>query len=212
VRVLGAELAVAGRLHTALYFERAGHPGYFDAFGRGLDPMAWTGPLKVTRVNSAFGERRLHPILGRVLPHTGVDLAAGLGEPVHAAADGVIVSAGNRGGYGLLVEVLHASGYSTRYAHLSRLGSAIAPKRAIRRGDVLGYAGMSGLATGPHLHYEVRRQGQPIDPQGIIGDPALAADLAGDPQWPMERRRLSALLSRAPTVLRASRAETVAGL
>ncbi|MEX2583157.1 MAG: M23 family metallopeptidase [Gemmatimonadota bacterium] len=204
IRVLGAELAVAGRLHTALYFERDGRPGYFDPFGRALDLEAWSRPLASSRVSSAFGRQRLHPILNRVLPHTGVDLAAPTGEPVRATADGLVAEAGERGGYGLLVELQHPSGYSTRYAHLSRLGPGVSRARVVRQGDIIGYVGMSGTATGPHLHYEVRRRGQPMDPLRVIAETGIPSDAGSEPSWPAERRRLAALLAQAPTVLGAN--------
>jgi murein DD-endopeptidase MepM/ murein hydrolase activator NlpD len=204
LRVLGAEVAVAGRLHTAYYFERDGRPSYFDALGRALDPDAWEGPLPNVRVNSAFGARRLHPILNRVLPHTGVDLAAAAGDPVRATADGIVVSSGSRGGYGLLVELQHPNGYSTRYAHLSRIAGDIRPSGVVRQGEVIGYVGMTGLATGPHLHYEVLRRGNPVDPMRVAGDAALSARLSAEPRWPQERRRIGELLAQVPTIVQAS--------
>ncbi|HUE97361.1 MAG TPA: M23 family metallopeptidase, partial [Longimicrobiaceae bacterium] len=154
IRVLGAEVASSGRVHTAYYFEQAGRPGYFDPFGAPLDETSWAGPLRVLRVSSPFGGRRMHPILRQVLPHTGVDYAAPRGEPVHATADGIVVSAAARGGYGLLVELRHPNGYDTRYAHLQRIEPGVRPTRLVRQGEVIGYVGMTGLATGPHLHYE----------------------------------------------------------
>jgi len=198
IRVLAAEAAVAGALHTAFYFEREGRPGYFDPSGRSLDPGAWAGPLAEARVTSPFGPRRMHPILRRPLPHTGVDYAAALGAPVRATGDGVVVFAGRRGGYGNLVEIQHPSGYSTRYAHLSRV--SVERSRAVRQGEVIGAAGMSGLATAPHLHYEVRRHGAPVDPQRLAGGAGVSTDLAVEPRWSVERRRLSGLLARVPTV------------
>jgi murein DD-endopeptidase MepM/ murein hydrolase activator NlpD len=200
IRVLGAEVAVRGRLHTAFYYEKGEQPGYYDPFGRPLEASAWNGPLRRMTVSSPFGARRLHPILDQVLPHTGVDLAAPVGEPVVATAEGVIAGAAHRGGYGLMVEIHHPSGYSTRYAHLSRLEEGVAPGKAVRQGETIGYVGMTGLATGPHLHYEVRRRGQPIDPLRVTGDPDLSADIAGEPRWAAERRDLGALLARTPTV------------
>jgi murein DD-endopeptidase MepM/ murein hydrolase activator NlpD len=202
VRVLSAEVAARGRLHTAYYFERAGRPGYFDEVGRSLDGQSWAGPLEQIRISSAFGNERMHPILERVLPHTGVDLAAPSGEPVRATADGIVGEAGNRGGYGLLVELQHPSGFSTRYAHLSRISGSVRPGTSVRQGDVLGYVGMTGRATGPHLHYEVRRNGQAINPMAVAGDSQLAAQVSGDPGWSSQKRSLSSLLSRAPTLLR----------
>jgi murein DD-endopeptidase MepM/ murein hydrolase activator NlpD len=200
IRVLAAEAAVAGELHTAFYHEEDGKPGYYDPFGRSLEAHAWSGPLEGShRVSSAFGARRVHPILHRVLPHLGVDLAAPRGMPVHATADGVVVDAGWHGGYGNLVEVQHPNGYSTRYAHLSAI--LVRPGTPVKQGDELGRVGMTGLATGPHLHYEVRRGGRAVDPL-VATAAAAGTQLASDDDWPAERHRLAQLLSRTPTLLR----------
>ncbi len=201
VRVLAAEAAVAGRLHTAFYFEKDGEPGYYDQFGRPLHVVGWTSPLTGARVSSPFGLQRMHPILNRVLPHTGVDFAAPSGTPVRVTGDGALISAGRRGGYGIMVEVQHPSGYTTRYAHLSRLASGITEGRAVRQGEILGYVGMTGLATGPHLHYELRRQGLPLDPLRGASGPGSADEVGGLAGWPREQGSLTALLSRTPTIV-----------
>jgi murein DD-endopeptidase MepM/ murein hydrolase activator NlpD len=201
IRVLAAEAAVAGKLHTAFYHEKDGKPGYFDPFGRSLEEHAWSGPLAGPhRITSPFGSRRFHPILHRVLPHLGVDIAAPRGMDVHATADGVVVDAGWHGGYGNLVEVQHPNGYSTRYAHLSAI--LVRPGRMVRQGEVLGRVGMTGLATGPHLHYEVRRGGRAVDPLVATASAAVGTEIAADSTWPAERHRLAQLLSRTPTLLR----------
>jgi murein DD-endopeptidase MepM/ murein hydrolase activator NlpD len=205
VRVLAAEAAVAGRLHTAFYFERDGEPGYFDQFGRPLDTDGWTSPLRGARVSSPFGMQRMHPILNRVLPHTGVDYAAPTGTPVHVTGDGVVIAAGRRGGYGIMVEVQHPSGYTTRYAHLSRLGAGVAEGGAVRQGEVIGHVGATGLATGPHLHYELRSHGRPLDPLRGAGGPGTARDVAGAPEWPREQGRLTGLLARTPSLVQSYR-------
>lgn len=114
-------------------------------------------------VTSAFGPRRLHPVLGRVLPHAGVDIAAPHGTPVRTTADGTVHAAVRNPTYGLTVDVRHGpSGYLTRYAHLSRV--AVRPGQALRRGDVVGHVGSTGLSTGPHTHYEVFYRGWRRDP------------------------------------------------
>lgn len=200
VRVLAAEAAVAGKLHTAFYYERDGKPGYFDPFGRSLDPGAWAEPLESPRVSSRFGSRRMHPILRRLLPHTGVDYAAPAGTPVRTTGDGIVVAAGRRGGYGTMVEIQHPNGYATRYAHLSALAPGLAPGTVVRQGDLVGRVGMTGLATGPHLHYEVRRRGQAVDPTRVSASDGPAADLRGEPRWAVTRGSLSALLARTPTM------------
>ena len=124
------------------------------------------------------------------------------GDPVRATADGIVVSSGSRGGYGLLVEIQHPNGYSTRYAHLSRIADRAGIAGFVRQGDVIGYVGMTGLATGPHLHYEVLQRGNPVDPLRLGGDPVLVGRLGGDPDWPLERRRIGELLARVPTVIK----------
>ena len=199
IRVLAAEAAVGGTLHTAFFHEGAAAAGYFDALGRSLDPAAWAQPLEVARVTSPFRMDRLHPILRRVLPHTGVDFAAVYGTPVRATGDGSVAFAGERGGYGNLVEIQHPNGYTTRYAHLSRI--AVGRDQGVSQGDVIGYVGATGLATGPHLHYEVRRRGQPVDPLAVSAGDGPARDLGYDPAWRAERRELGRLLARAPTLL-----------
>jgi murein DD-endopeptidase MepM/ murein hydrolase activator NlpD len=203
VRVLTAEAAVAGSVHTAYYHEMDGRPGYFDPYGRPLEGEAWRGPLPRSRVTSPFGSRRMHPILHRILPHLGVDLAAPAGTPVRVSADGVVVAAEYRGGYGNLVEVRHPNGFTTRYAHLSGFRSGLARGEWVSQGQVIGYVGMTGLATGPHLHYEVRRDGRPVDPMRLSGNPTASAMLATDPLWFEQRQRLEHLLSMVPTVRRA---------
>jgi len=116
------------------------------------------------RVTSGFGSR-FHPILGYQRFHAGLDLAAPTGSPIVAAADGRVVAAGWRGGYGRLVAILHAGGVQTMYGHMSRI--AAAPGSYVRQGQVIGYVGSSGLSTGPHLHYEVLKNGRPVNPGSV---------------------------------------------
>jgi murein DD-endopeptidase MepM/ murein hydrolase activator NlpD len=116
------------------------------------------------RVTSGFGSR-FHPILGYRRMHAGVDLAAGYGTPIVAAADGKVVEAGWHGGYGRLVEIAHAGGIRTIYGHMSRI--AAAPGEIVRGGQVIGYVGSTGLSTGPHLHYEVLKDGRPVNPLSV---------------------------------------------
>lgn len=201
IQVLAAEAAVGGSLHKAFFLDAADRPGYYDELGRSLDPAAWVRPLEHTRVTSPFRMDRMHPILRRVLPHNGVDYAALAGTPVRATGDGSVTHAGPRGGYGNMVEVQHPNGYSTRYAHLSRIAPGVAEGRMVEQGEVIGYVGMTGLATGPHLHYEVRRRGQPVDPESVTPELGPARDLGFAQEWRSERRHLARLLGRAPTVL-----------
>lgn len=118
-------------------------------------------PLALARVTSSFGYRR-HPLEGGRRFHAGVDLAAPNGTPVYAAAAGQVAVAGHAGGYGLLVELEHGSGLETRYGHLSRLN--VVPGQTVQTGELIGFVGSTGNSTGPHLHYEKRINGVPVDP------------------------------------------------
>ncbi|MGH7459280.1 MAG: M23 family metallopeptidase [Longimicrobiaceae bacterium] len=201
VRVLAAEAAVGGRLHHAFLFDRDDRPGYYDLHGRPLDGGSWLRPLARTVISSPFGRRRLHPILERMLPHAGVDYAARAGTPVRAAADGVVVAAGRRGGYGKMVEIRHPNGYATRYAHLSEFGEGISEGVLVSGAEVIGYVGSSGLATGAHLHYEIRKGGRPVDPVAAMEEPGPGGGVGYQPTWRREQHALSSVLSRAPTVV-----------
>ncbi|HEX5725265.1 MAG TPA: M23 family metallopeptidase [Longimicrobiaceae bacterium] len=206
IQVLAAQAAVGGRMHTVFFYETGEKPGYYDDLGRSLDPGSWSGPLGgMLRVTSPFRIDRLHPILRRVLPHTGIDYAAAYGTPVRATADGSVAFAGARGGYGNLVEVQHPNGYATRYAHLSRLAPGAHRGAPVRQGQVIGYVGASGLATGAHLHYEVRRKGQPVDPALVAAFDRPVDDVGYDLEWRNEKRALARLLGRAPRELSARR-------
>ena len=203
IQVLAAQAAVGGGLHTLFFYEHGEKPGYYDDLGQSLDPKAWAGPLSVMRVTSGFRMDRMHPILRRVLPHNGIDYAAAHGTPVYSTADGSVSYASVRGGYGNMVEVQHPNGYATRYAHLSRI--AVRPYQPVRQGDVIGYVGATGLATGPHLHYEVRRKGQPVDPALAMAYEHTTESVGYDLAWRNERRALARLIARTPTVVRAQR-------
>lgn len=199
IQVLAAQAAVEGGVHTLFFHDAEGAPAYYDDRGRSLDPKAWQGPMERLRVTSSFQAARMHPILKRLLPHNGIDYAAPFGTPVRATADGSVAFAADRGGYGKLVEVQHPNGYSTRYAHLS--GIAVRPHQPVRQGDLLGYVGATGLATGPHLHYEVRRRGQPVDPAAVMAYESATEDVGYDLAWRNETRVLRRLLARTPTVV-----------
>lgn len=200
IQVLGAELAANGRMYTFFHYEDGEASGYFDPYGVPINASAWTPPLERLRVTSRFGRSRMHPILRRVLPHTGVDLAAPRGELVRAPADGIVVSAGSNGGYGLMVELRHPNGYTTRYAHLNEIDPGVSIARIVRRGDRIGRVGMTGRATGPHLHYEVRRRGQPIDPMSLDARANLGSRVQAGAEWSQQQRLVTTLLARTPTM------------
>jgi len=142
--------------------------GFFDGVSGRSDVLLLRTPVDAVRISSPFG-LRLHPILGYTRMHEGVDFAAPVGAPVLAAGDGVVEDARWAGGYGRWLRIRHRLGLETAYAHLSAWAPGVRPGAAVRQGQVIGFVGASGLATGPHLHYEVREAGRPVDPQSVAG-------------------------------------------
>jgi len=132
-------------------------------------------PVRGARLTSPFGFR-VHPIYGTVRLHTGMDLAAPLGTPIKAAADGVVVSAGANGGYGLAVVLDHGGALATLYGHMSRLD--VRPGEVVRRGDRIGIVGSTGASTGPHVHFEARVAGTPVDPTPYLRTPPPSREAA----------------------------------
>jgi murein DD-endopeptidase MepM/ murein hydrolase activator NlpD len=167
-RVLAAQMNINGRDHEAYLFRAPeGADEYYARDGSSLRRAFLRAPLEFRRISSAFSRSRFHPVLGVSRPHNGVDYAAAAGTPVRAVADGVIGRAGWGGGYGNVVDIRHSRGYMTRYAHLRGFASGIRAGTRVRQGDVIGYVGATGLATGPHLHYEFHSNGRAVDPNSI---------------------------------------------
>ncbi|MGU7769237.1 M23 family metallopeptidase [Burkholderia sp. MR1-5-21] len=165
-RLTALELRVAGRTFGAIWFKPPGADkgAYYTLDGAPLEAAAFTMPVKWTRISSFFGER-IHPLSQAMSFHTGVDLAAPTGTRVDAAADGTVSFVGtDPGGYGRYVIVDHAEGYSTYYAHLSAFAHGLKVGDTVKQGERIGSVGMTGAATGPHLHFEVRIANQPVDP------------------------------------------------
>lgn len=141
-------------------------PEYFNDKGQSVRKALLRTPIDGAKLTSSFGMRR-HPILGFNAMHKGVDFGAATGTPIQAAGDGVVEMAGWNGAYGKYVRVKHNSTFSTAYAHMSTFAHQIAPGRRVRQGEVIGYVGTTGRSTGPHLHYEVLRDGQQINPMSV---------------------------------------------
>jgi murein DD-endopeptidase MepM/ murein hydrolase activator NlpD len=141
-------------------------PDWYDAEGKSARRFLMRTPINGARLSSGFGMRR-HPILGYSRMHRGTDFAAGTGTPILAAGDGTVVRAGRFGSYGNYVRIRHANGYETAYAHMSRFARGMRAGAHVRQGQVIGYVGTTGRSTGPHLHYEVLRRGQQINPVNL---------------------------------------------
>jgi murein DD-endopeptidase MepM/ murein hydrolase activator NlpD len=169
-KIQAAELVNAGRSFHAFLFRDE----YYNEKGNTLRRALLASPLQFNpRVTSGFSRARLHPILGNVRSHLAVDFGAPTGAPVVAAANGTITTAGRNGGYGNLVQIRHGNGLTTGYAHLSRFRAGLRPGAVVKQGDVIGYVGATGLATGPHLHYMMTRNGKVINPLSMKAEPPV---------------------------------------
>lgn len=163
--ILAAEFVNRGHRFTAYrYTLPNGDVGYYSEDGRPLRKSLLRTPVAFTRISSRFSLARKHPILGYTRAHKGVDYAAPRGTPIHAAGNGVIVYRGREHGYGNFVLIKHNKTYSTAYGHMSRFAKGERVGTHVTQGEVIGYVGMTGLATGPHLHYEVRVHGKQENP------------------------------------------------
>ena len=195
-RVLAAELVIGGAPYSAYRFSTAeGETGYYDADGRSLRRAFLLAPVAFRRISSRPNRARLHPILGIVRRHEGIDFAADPGTPVMAAGDGEVVRRDWTGGYGNLVEIRHANGIVTRYGHLRGFAAGLRTGGRVGQGDVIGYVGSTGLATGPHLHYEFRVNGVSRDPRAADLGTGNPVPLAMIREFTAERTRYASLLA-----------------
>lgn len=162
--ILATEYINQGEFYSAVLYRKDGEDkGYFDLEGNNLRKMFLKSPLKFGRVTSRFNRRRFHPKLKRIRPHNGVDYGAPIGTPVRSVANGVVTFRGRRGGGGKVLKIRHNSTYKTAYKHLSRFGRGIRPGVKVKQGQIVAYTGNTGLSTGPHLHYELLKNGRYID-------------------------------------------------
>ena len=198
--ILAARLTVDGRRVEAIRFTgRTARAQYFDADGKSMRAAFLRAPLAFRRISSVFGLRK-HPILGIWRAHQGTDYSAASGTPVRALGDGTVIYAGWKGGYGRVVEIRHRNGFVTRYGHLRGFGAGIRAGASVAISRTIGFVGASGLATAPHLHFEVLVGGKHRDPRvalrSVTGEP-----LAGDdrPAFTALRSRLFARLDSVAT-------------
>ncbi len=180
--IVAARFTHRGNTYEAFRHEQSdGRAGYYAAAGTPLRKQFLKAPLKFTRVTSGFTKRRFHPVLKYFRPHYGIDYGAPIGTPVMTTADGVVVEARYKPGEGNFIRVRHSSRYDTCYLHLSRYAKGLRKGSRVTQGDVIGYVGMTGLATGPHLDYRVSENGKWLDPlqlKSITPDPLRGASLA----------------------------------
>ena len=163
-QILAAYYLNSGKEHRAIYFEDpAGHKDFYGLDGKSLRKAFLRSPLNYRRISSYFTLRRWHPILKIYRPHLGIDYAAPAGTPISSIGDGTVIFAGWEGGFGRFIKIRHPNGYTSTYGHLSGYAKGIRAGTRVNRGQVIGYCGMSGLATGPHLDFRIERNNQFIN-------------------------------------------------
>ncbi|MDR2872312.1 MAG: peptidoglycan DD-metalloendopeptidase family protein [Xanthomonadaceae bacterium] len=194
-KILGATFSTRGKTYTGFRYEHDGKVEYFDINGRPLKKSFIRMPIQYARLSSNFGARR-HPILGTMRMHKGVDYAAPTGTPIMAAGDAKVQFVGTQRGYGNVVILDHGRGYTTLYGHMSRF-AGIKQGQQIAQGTVIGYVGSTGLATGPHLHYEFRVNGQHRNPLSVTMPPP--EPLRG-PQLAAFRQQIAPSLARIQNI------------
>lgn len=196
-RVLAAQYVSDAKTLTGVgYAPPRGKFGYFDTSGRSLKKSFLKSPLEFSRITSGFTYARPHPILGGVRPHLAIDYAAPVGTPVRAVADALVLSAGWDEGNGISVRLRHRSGFETMYNHLSKTAAGIRRGARVGQRQVIGYVGMTGLATGPHLDFRVARNGifvNPLQEKYLPGEPISGAERAEF------QRRVRELVARLET-------------
>ena len=170
-RLLAASIETIGRASTAyVVSDQDNRNVYYDAERRSLRRAFMRYPVQFRRISGGFG-RRFHPILQRYRAHLGTDYAADPGTPIYATANGTVVRAGRWGGYGTVVAIEHAKSIETRYAHMVRVARGMRPGVRVTQGQIIGYVGMTGLATGYHVHYEFLKNGRQVDSRSVdMGD------------------------------------------
>lgn len=184
-KILGAKLALSNSENPieAINFDTKGTNSahYYDASGMSLRAAFLRAPVAFRRISSVFGARK-HPIFGEWRNHTGTDYAAAEGTPVRAIGDGVVIFAGKKGGYGNMIDIRHRNGMVSRYGHMRGFATGIRPGSHVAMGSTIGYVGMTGWATGPHLHFEIRVDGVAKNPRLALesrsGEPIPAGERA----------------------------------
>ncbi|MBU8922815.1 MAG: M23 family metallopeptidase [Bacteroidales bacterium] len=172
-KILSAEFNTSGESHYAFLFEsQDGFPDYFDEKGKSLRKQLLRAPLSYSRISSSYSHRRLHPVLHTYRPHLGIDYAAPTGTPVMTTGDGTIMTASRTRANGNYIKVKHNRNYISYYLHLSKFAKGIKAGVKVLQGQVIGYVGATGIATGPHLDYRVKKNGKFVNPLRLKLPPA----------------------------------------
>lgn len=195
-RVLAVEFVNKGKSYQAVYFEANNkEKGYYTPDGKNLRRAFLRSPLKFSRISSGFSRSRYHPVLKKWRAHKGIDYAAPRGTPVRATANGTVAVSTRQRGYGKFIVLKHRGRYSTAYAHLSGFAKGIRKGKYVNQGDIIGYVGSTGLATGPHLHYEFRVNGVQRNPRSVVMPAAIPLAAKNIPAFKENAKPLMARLN-----------------
>lgn len=207
--ILAASFVNNGKLFQAVrYTDKEGNTTYYTPDGKSLKRGFLRYPVDFSRISSRFSNARLHPILHEVREHKGVDFAAPTGTPIHAAADGKVSFQGWKGGYGKVVMIQHDGTYSTVYGHMSRFEPTLREGARVKQGQVIGYVGATGYATGPHLHYEFRINGVHHDPLSVALPEAQPIPANERARFLAESAQILAQMSRLESETQTARIES----
>lgn len=197
--IIAAEFNTRGESHYALLFENeTGMPDYFDGEGKSLRKQLLKAPLSYTRISSNFSRRRYHPVLHHYSPHLGIDYAAPAGTPVQTTGDGTVMTATRNKANGKYVKIKHNNNYISYYLHLSRFGKGIKSGVKVKQGQVIGYVGSTGYATGAHLDYRVKKNGRFVNPRSLKLPPAKPVTAENMAAFTVLRERFIVALAGIP--------------
>jgi murein DD-endopeptidase MepM/ murein hydrolase activator NlpD len=197
--ILAAEFNTSGESHYAILFDNNGDYGeYFDYEGKSLQKQLLRAPLKYSRISSGYSRRRFHPVLHTYAPHLGIDYAAPTGTPVMSTGDGTVLTASRTRANGKYVKIRHPNSYISYYLHLSRFGKGIKSGAKVKQGQVIGYVGATGYATGPHLDYRIKKNGKFVNPRKLKLPPAKPVSEANMAAYTAKRDSLIAVIRTVP--------------
>ncbi|MGR9086211.1 MAG: peptidoglycan DD-metalloendopeptidase family protein [Gammaproteobacteria bacterium] len=197
-QIIAAEFMTQGKIFTAVRFkDRNGIANYYNPEGKTMQKAFLSAPVDFARISSHFDSHRRHPVLNRIRAHKGVDYAARTGTPVKSAGDGIVSFRGRKGGYGQVLIIKHGEHYETVYAHLSGFKKGLENGETVKQGEIIGYVGQTGLATGPHLHYEFRIDGVHKNPEALNLDHSMQLNPNLMAEFKTQTRPLLAQLYRA---------------
>jgi murein DD-endopeptidase MepM/ murein hydrolase activator NlpD len=198
-RIIAAEFNTSGESRYCFLFENeSDFHDYFDDEGKSLRKQLLRAPLSYTRISSGYSKRRFHPVLHTYAPHLGIDYAAPTGTPVMSTGDGTVITASRTRANGNYVKIRHHNSYISYYLHLSRFGKGIKQGAKVKQGQVIGYVGATGYATGPHLDYRVKKNGRFVNPRKLKLPPANPVSAENMPAFVAQRDSLISVLRSIP--------------